>query len=227
MAATHFSGPVVSPGGFTGPISGLITATSPLVVGSTSLTEAEMGVLDAVTPGTAAASKAVVLDSSKGIATITSATITTMTGNVVGNVTGNVTGNITGNVTGGTINKPDASQCTISGAAGAANVCTVTIQLKDVAGTNLSHVTPFTVYSSSAADGLTLASAASTGYSVASGGLSLNNGQAITTSIRCLSSATGGCVLSLTDTGKQAVYLVLVVGESIKVSTVLSSGSYG
>jgi len=40
------------------------------------------------TPGTAAASQPVVLDSSKGIATITSATITTMTGNTVGIHTG-------------------------------------------------------------------------------------------------------------------------------------------
>lgn len=40
------------------------------------------------TAGTAVASSPIVLDSNKGIATITSATITTMTGNVIGNVTG-------------------------------------------------------------------------------------------------------------------------------------------
>lgn len=42
-----------------------------------------------VTPGTAAASQPVVLGASKDIATITSASITTMTGNVTGNLTGN------------------------------------------------------------------------------------------------------------------------------------------
>lgn len=178
-------------------------------------TAAELSTLAGVTAGTAAASKAVVLNASKGISTITSATITTMTGNVVGNVTG------------GIVNKPDASQSTITAAAGAANVSTVTVQIKDVAGNNVSHVTPFTVYASSAADGLTLASAASTGFSVASGGLSINNGAAITTQIRAVSSATGGCVLSLTDTGKQTSYLVLVVGESVKISAQLSAGSYG
>lgn len=141
--------------------------------------------------------------------------------------TNGFTGAVTGNVTGGVINKPDASQSTISAVAGAANVATITVQIKDVAGNNVSHVTPFTVYASSAADGLTLASAASTGFSVASGGLSLNNGGAITTSIRCVSSATGGAVLSLTDTSKQTSYLVLVVGESIKISSQLTSGSYG
>lgn len=46
-------------------ISGIITG--PLVVGSTTITEAELGVLDGVTPGTAAASKALVLDSNKDL----------------------------------------------------------------------------------------------------------------------------------------------------------------
>jgi len=121
----------------------------------------------------------------------------------------------------------DPASCTISGAAGAANTCTVTIQLKDGSGTNLTYSMPFKVYSSSASNGLTLQSAASTGYSVASGGLSLANGTAVTTQISCMSSATGGCVLSLLDTGKQASYLVLVLHNGIKISAQLSSGSYG
>lgn len=121
----------------------------------------------------------------------------------------------------------DPASCTISGAAGASNVCTVTIQLKDGSGTNMARIIPFRVYASSAADGLTLASAASTGFSVASGGLSLNNGAAITTQISCMSSATGGCVLSLTDTGKQTSYLVLVLANGCKISAQLSAGSYG
>jgi hypothetical protein len=149
------------------------------------------------------------------------------TNGFVGSVTGNVTGNITGYVTGGVAGNPDSSQSTISGAAGAANVCTVSVQIKDAAGNNVTKVTPFTVYASSAADGLTLASAASTGFSVASGGMSLNNGAAITTSIRAVSSATGSCTLSLTDTGKQTSYLVLVLPNGVKISSQLSAGSYG
>lgn len=121
----------------------------------------------------------------------------------------------------------DPGSCTIAGVAGAANVCTVTIQLKDGAGTNIARQIPFKVYSSSASDGLTLQSAASTGYSVASGGLSLANGTAVTTQISAISSATGGCVLSLTDTGKLTSYLVLVVEGGIKISAQLSAGSYG
>lgn len=128
---------------------------------------------------------------------------------------------------GGTVGAADAGQSTISAVAGAANVSTVTVQLKDAAGTNVSKVTPFSVYSSSAADGLTLASAASTGWSVASGGLSRANGTAVTTGISAVSSATGGCVLSLTDTGKQTSYLVLVLPNGVKISTQLAAGSYG
>jgi hypothetical protein len=134
---------------------------------------------------------------------------------------------ITANVTGGIVGAADATQSTISAAAGASNVSTVTVQLKDAAGTDVSKVTPFEVYASSAADGLTLASAASTGFSVASGGLSRANGTAVTTSIRAVSSATGGCVLSLTDTGKATSYLVLVLPNGVKISTQLSAGSYG
>lgn len=47
------------------------------------ISQTEIEYLDAVTAGTAAASKAVVLDASKGIATITSATITTLTSTTV------------------------------------------------------------------------------------------------------------------------------------------------
>lgn len=121
----------------------------------------------------------------------------------------------------------DPASCTITAVAGAANTSTITVQLKDGSGTNMARIIPFRVYSSSAADGLTLQSAASTGYSVASGGLSLNNGAAITTQISCMSSATGGCVLSLLDTAKLTSYLVLVLANGTKISAQLSAGSYG
>lgn len=132
-----------------------------------------------------------------------------------------------GAVTGGVVGSPDSAQSTISGVAGASNVCTVSVQLKDSSGTNIAKVTPFTVYASSAADGLTLASAASTGFSVASGGLSLNNGGVITTSIRAVSSAAGACTLSLTDSGKATSYLVLVLANGVKISAQLTALSYG
>ena len=151
--------------------------------------------------------------------TTTAKTITTLT---------STTANITNLKYGATpVAQVDPASCTITAAAGAANTATVTVQLKDGSGTNMTRIIPFRVYASSAADGLTLASAASTGFSVASGGLSLNNGAAITTQISCMSSATGGCVLSLLDTGKQTSYLVLVLANGCKISAQLSAGSYG
>jgi hypothetical protein len=125
------------------------------------------------------------------------------------------------------VSQVDPGSCTIVGAAGASNVCNVTIQLKDGGGNNIAYISPFSIYASSASNGLTLASAASTGFAVSSGGLSLANGTAVTTQIRGMTSATGGCVLTLTDTGKQTSYLVLVLHNGIKISAQLSSGSYG
>lgn len=121
----------------------------------------------------------------------------------------------------------DPASCTITAAAGAANTATVTVQLKDGSGANIAYISPFRVYASSASNGLTLASAASTGFSVASGGLSLANGTAVTTQINGVTSATGGVVLSLLDTGKQTSYLVLVLHNGVKISAQLSAGSYG
>ena len=111
MSSTTFSGP-------------LTVLNGPLTIGAAVLTEAqienlealsttELAALDGITPGTAYASKALVLNSSKGISTITSATITTMTGNVVGNVTGDLTGNVTGNVTGNISGAVTASSLTL------------------------------------------------------------------------------------------------------------------
>tara|TARA_R110000868_G_scaffold9970_3_gene49065 strand:+ start:5301 stop:5837 length:537 start_codon:yes stop_codon:yes gene_type:complete len=62
MGATHFSGPVYSAGGF--------------YVGETGVNASDVTVLAGVTPGTATASKALVLDSGKAIATITTITST-------------------------------------------------------------------------------------------------------------------------------------------------------
>lgn len=143
--------------------------------------------------------------------------------------TGNITTGVIINLEYGAIPRPqvDPASCTITAAAGATNTSTVTIQLKDGSGTNLTYNMPFKVYASSASTGLTLASAASTGFSVASGGLSVNNGAVVTTQISAISSATGGCVFSLLDTVKQTSYLVLVLHNGIKISAQLTTGSYG
>lgn len=102
-------------GGNTLVVDGLrVGATAPGQAG-TELTGTEITYLDGLTPGTATASKAVVLDSSKGIATITSATITTLTSTTIaGGPTFSVTPTLG---TGTTINLDSNTATTSSNAA--------------------------------------------------------------------------------------------------------------
>lgn len=76
MAQTTFSGPVASDNGFVTTGTGTFGS---VIVGGNTLSGTELGYVDGITPGTATASKALVLNSSKGIATITTATVTTLT----------------------------------------------------------------------------------------------------------------------------------------------------
>ncbi len=89
MATTHFKGPVVvGPAGTAATVSGnglqvvsgnVQVDSGSVKIGSTTMSETELGFLDGVSAGTATASKAVVLGASKEIATITTATITNLT----------------------------------------------------------------------------------------------------------------------------------------------------
>jgi len=68
-------------------VTGTITGDTSLTLDSTTITTAEIGVLDAVTPGTAAASKALVLDANLDIGTIrnlTSSGVVTAAGFTIG-----------------------------------------------------------------------------------------------------------------------------------------------
>jgi len=75
-------------------VTGTLTGDTSLTLDSTTITTAEIGVLDSVTPGTAAASKALVLDSNKDVATIRNLTIdgTFSDGNYTFDTSGNVSG---------------------------------------------------------------------------------------------------------------------------------------
>ncbi len=183
---------------------------------NTTISNAAMGQASVISiPDPGAATANFLLDTGTNASgTFTAATITTA--------------NITNLKYGATpVAQVDPASCTITAAAGISNVANVTVQLKDGSGTNMARSIGFRVYASSAADGLTLASAASTGFAVSAGGLSLANGTAVTTQISAMSSATGGCSLTLTDTGKQTSYLVLVLPNGNKISAQLTSGSYG
>jgi hypothetical protein len=75
-------------------VTGTITGDTSLTLDSTTLTTAELGVLDSVTAGTVAASKAVVVDSNKDIGTFRNVTIdgTFSDGNYTFDTSGNVSG---------------------------------------------------------------------------------------------------------------------------------------
>ena len=75
-------------------ITGTITGDTSLTLDSTTISTAEIGVLDGVTAGTATASKALVLDSNKDIGTIRNLTIngTFTDGNYTFDTSGNVSG---------------------------------------------------------------------------------------------------------------------------------------
>jgi myo-inositol catabolism protein IolC len=75
-------------------ITGTITADTSITLDSTTITTAELGVLDSVTPGTAAASKALVLDANKDVGTIRNLTIDGVftDGNYTFDTDGNVSG---------------------------------------------------------------------------------------------------------------------------------------
>ena len=75
-------------------VVGTITGDTSLTLDSTTISTAEIGVLDSVTAGTAAASKALVLDSNKDIGTIRNLTIdgTFSDGNYTFDTSGNVSG---------------------------------------------------------------------------------------------------------------------------------------
>ncbi len=122
----------------------------------------------------------------------------------------------------------DPASCTITAVAGAANHCTITIQLKDGSGTNMARVIPFKVYLATNNTGLVLQSAASTGYSVTSGGVVDPTGSTtITQGLAAFSSATGGCVVDLLDTAKGTGNLILMLANGFKASAAITAGSYG
>lgn len=184
---------------------------------NTTIASGIMGQSSVITiPDPAAATANFMLDAG----TTTAKTITTLT---------SMTANITNLKYGATpVAQVDPASCTITAAAGAANHCTITIQLKDGSATNMTRVLPFKVYLATDNTGLVLQSAASTGYSVSSGGVVDPTGSTtITQGLAAFSSATGGCVIDLLDTGKGTGNLILMLPNGFKASAAITSGSYG
>ena len=100
---TISSGAITSSGNLN--VAGTITGDTSLTLDSTTLTTAEIAVLDGVTPGTAAASKALVADSNKDITNIRNLTISgdLTSGDITsGAITSSGNLNVTGTITGDT-----------------------------------------------------------------------------------------------------------------------------
>jgi hypothetical protein len=109
-------------------VAGTLTGDTSLTLDAVTISTAEIGVLDGVTPGTAAASKALVLDGNKDIATIRNLTIdgAFTDGNYTFDTSGNVSGlgtvscgaiTSTGTSTFGTAIEPDADDGATIGSA--------------------------------------------------------------------------------------------------------------
>lgn len=119
---------------------------------------------------------------------------------------------------------------TVTFAAGAANVCTVTITWKDRAGNTLKGVRTFDVYLSDASSGAGITATAASGELVATTGTSLTT---VTShkrwTVQCAS--TGIFVGSLTDTAKTQGYYICVndpqAGLPIVSASATVTGSYG
>lgn len=119
---------------------------------------------------------------------------------------------------------------TFAAAAGSANVCEVTITVKDGAGTAIAGVFNLDIWLSDAATGAGLTATTASG-AVAAKASSGTDLVVLTAkkATRCQTLATGVYILSITDTGKTAFYVCAQVPGTGKtmVGTQLATGNYG
>lgn len=113
-------------------------------------------------------------------------------------------------------------------AAGASNVCEVTLQVKDAAGVALAGVFHMDVLLSDAATGVGLTAVTASG-AVAK---KTASGEDLATlvakkALRVQTLATGAYILSITDSAKTGFYVVANLGGKTSVSSVLVTGNYG
>lgn len=172
-----------------------------------------------------------------GPLTSTNGFIGAVTGAITGNVTGDVTGNITGTgssaltklSTGATpVPLVDIAGTTLTPAASTANVCLVTIQLKDGAGTAIARIVPIRVYLSDSSTGAGVTGTTASG-AVAVGANGTDIVDLTSKKVKeVLTDATGKYILSITDTAKTGFYVVATVnGSGVKPSAQLVTGNYG
>jgi hypothetical protein len=123
---------------------------------------------------------------------------------------------------------PVAYRCTITPAAGSANVCLVTIQFTDGAGNAMPVPINFDLTLSDAATGAGLTAVTASG-AVAAGASGTDLGTFTSKkALHCQTDATGKYILSITDTSKTGFYVVVQAGlGNLIVSAQLVAGNYG
>lgn len=124
-------------------------------------------------------------------------------------------------------NKPYTASFTP--AAGSANVCEVTIQIKDGSGTAVAYPVVLDVLLSDASTGtgLTATTASGAVAAKASSGTDLST-LVSKKALKVQTKADGTYILSITDTGKTAFYVVAnIPGVAPVVSSVLTTANYG
>jgi hypothetical protein len=188
---------------------------------SVTSTAAEINTLHDVTAGTVAASKAVVVSADKNIDVIA------ITDLKLGSGAGT---SVT--ATAAELNLVDdlPATCTLTAAAGTANVSNVTVQAKDAAGTNMARAVWLMVYLSDAATGIGLTGTAASGTVQAKAASGTDF--AIFTAKKALlvqTKADGTYILEITDTSKTTYYVCAVPmrGGAPSISAQLTAGSYG
>ena len=141
----------------------------------------------------------------------------------------NATGTITKISTGATpVPLLDIAGTTLTPAAGAANVCNVTIQLKDGAGTNMARIIPLIVYLSDSSTGAGVTATTASGTVVA-GATGTDIVDLTSKKVKqVLTNASGSYTLAITDTSKTGFYVCAsTLGQGVKVSAQLITGNYG
>lgn len=183
-----------------------------------SLNSTEVGYLDGTVAGTAAAGKCVVLTTNKVIDTI--------------DITTPKIGGTAVAATAAELNNRDHLQpalATISAAAGATNVCEVTVTIKDGTGTAVTGPVVFDLLLSDSATGagLTATTASGAVAAKASSGTDLST-LVSKKALKVQSKADGTYILSITDSSKTGFYpVVQIPGLKAIVGSQLVTGNYG
>lgn len=119
---------------------------------------------------------------------------------------------------------------TLTPAAGAANVCEVTLQAKDAAGVAMTRAVMLLVWLSDAATGVGLTATTASGAVTAKASSGTDFGALTTKKALVAQTKTDGTfILSITDTGKTGFYVCARPwhGGAPFVSSQLTSGNYG